>query len=77
MESFREEHMDWADRYSHYTRGRYTRHYFKPFMDKVQESIDSVNNGVYYPVVLTTSLEYILESSLQSNCVKTYVNKPS
>ena len=77
MESFREEHMDWADRYSHYTRGRYTRYYFKPFMDKVQESIDSVNNGVYYPVVLTTSLEYILESSLQSNCVKTYVNKPS
>lgn len=77
MESFREEHMDWADRYSHYTRGRYTRYYFKPFMDKVQESIDSVNHGVYYPVVLTTSLEYILESSLQSNCVKTYVNKPS
>ena len=77
MKSFHNEHMDWTERYSHYTRGRYTRHYFKPFMDKVQESIDSVNNGVYYPVVLTTSLEYILESSLQSNCVKTYVNKPS
>jgi len=77
MKSFHNEHMDWTDRYSHYTRGRYTRHYFKPFMDKVQESIDSVNNGVYYPVVLTTSLEYIRESSLQSNCVKTYVNKAS
>lgn len=77
MESFREEHLDWTERYSHYTRGRYTRHYFKPFIDKVQESIDSVNNGVYYPVVLTTSLEYIRESSLQSNCVKTYVNKAS
>ena len=75
--SFNEEHNDWSDRYSHYTRGRYTRHYFKPFMDKVQESIDSVNHGVYYPVVLTTSLDYIVESSLQSNCVKTYVNKPS
>jgi hypothetical protein len=46
-------------------------------MDKVQQSIDSVNYGVYYPVVLTTSLEYIRESSLQSNCVKTYVNKAS
>jgi hypothetical protein len=77
MKSFHNEHMDWTERYSHYTRGRYTRHYFKPFMDKVQQSIDSVNYGVYYPVVLTTSLEYIRESSLQSNCVKTYVNKAS
>jgi hypothetical protein len=75
--SFQEEHMEWTDRYSHYTKGRYTRHYFKPFMDRVQDTIDSVNHGVYYPVVLTTSLEYIGESSLQHNCVKTYVNKPS
>jgi len=75
--SFQTEHIEWSDRYSHYTRGRYTREYFKPFMDKVQDTIDSVNHGVYYPVVLTTSLEYIGESSVQNNCVKTYLNKPS
>jgi hypothetical protein len=42
------------------------------FIDKIQTKI-----GEYQPVLLTNSDEYNEESSVQSNCVKTYVTRPS
>ena len=73
---FKDEHLDWADKYEHYKRGYYTRIYpdsldysFKiPFIS---------GEDVYYPVILKTSDEYNEESQTQSNCVKGYIGRPS
>jgi hypothetical protein len=73
IEKFKDEHNDWSDRYSHYTKGTYTRYYTEEFLNKLREPI----LGEYYPVVLTTSSEYNDESNKQSNCVKTYVDRCS
>jgi hypothetical protein len=70
--SFHEEHMLWAERWSYYTKGIYTRLYNEYFVKSIEETI----NNQYYPIVLTKSKEYINESSLQNNCVKTYIDRP-
>lgn len=72
LQSFREEHIDWTDKWSYYTKGTYYRHYNEDFISKVTQPLG--NN--YYPLILVKSKEYIDESALQSNCVKTYVDKP-
>ena len=70
---FRDEHMEFTERLDFYTKGEYKRTYPKKFVEKIQENI----LGEYYPVLLTDSLSYNLESFNQSNCVKGYVNKES
>lgn len=77
LSSFNDEHTAWSDIYSQYLEGTYNRKYNEQFVGKVQEVIYGMNLGEYYPVVLTTSYEYNQESSRQSNCVRTYINKPS
>ena len=52
-----------------------SRIYSEPFVKKLSEPI-SFENETYYPVILTSSKEYNLESFVQSNCVKTYIKKP-
>lgn len=69
---FRDEHMEYTERLNFYTKGEYNRIYPKKFVEQVQEKILN-----YYPVLLTDSLSYNLESFNQSNCVKGYVNKAS
>ena len=73
---FREEHMDWSDKYTFYKRGRYTRTYADTLYQIVTNVI-SFEDENYYPVVLTTSDEYNSESNTQQNCVKGYVGRPS
>jgi hypothetical protein len=75
LSSFNKEHTQWSDKYAHYTTGTYTRYYSDTFVNGVQEKITNQLGVVYYPVVLTKSSEYNMESSLQSNCVKTYINR--
>lgn len=75
IRTFREEHVDWSDRISHYTKGTYHRIYNQRFIEDVEKPIMNTNLIDYYPVVLTESKEYNQESLLQNNCVKTYVNK--
>jgi hypothetical protein len=75
LSSFNKEHTQWSDKYAHYTTGTYTRYYSDTFVNGVQEKITNQLGVVYYPVVLTKSSEYNMESGLQSNCVKTYINR--
>ena len=71
-DDFRQEHLDWTDKIQFYKQGIYEREYPQYFVDKIQNSI-----GEYIPVLLTNSSEYNEESSTQSNCVKTYLGRPS
>lgn len=74
-EEFTQEHMDWSDRYSFYTTGKYYRTYNLDFENEVIKQFHFQNN-LYFPVLLRDSTEYNMESAIQSNCVKTYINKP-
>ncbi len=69
---FREEHLDWTDKIQFYKRGHYNRIYPTRLYDLIEKPI-----GDYYPIVLNDSHNYNEESSLQSNCVKTYIGRPS
>lgn len=71
-EFFREEHLNWSDKLQFYRNGHYTRVYPKHFYDEIEQPIDG-----YYPVILNDSTNYNEESSYQSNCVKTYISRPS
>lgn len=69
---FRQEHLDWSDKIQFYKRGHYNRIYPSYTYDTIESPIDD-----YYPVVLNDSTNYNEESSTQSNCVKTYIGRPS
>ena len=71
IEEFNKEHLDWTEKYTNYTKGKYTRFYDEKFLSKLREPL--LEN--YFPVPLTNSEEYVEESFRQSNCVKTYVDK--
>jgi hypothetical protein len=69
---FRQEHLDWTDKIQFYKQGHYSRFYPKYLIDSIEKEIDGVT-----PVLLTDSHSYNDESAVQSNCVKTYIGKPS
>lgn len=71
-DTFREEHLDWTDKLQFYKRGYYERIYPDYTYDLIEQPI-----GDYYPVVLNSSTNYNEESSVQSNCVKTYIGRPT
>jgi hypothetical protein len=71
-DEFRQEHLDWTDKIQFYRQGFYNRFYPQYFVDMIQNKI-----GEYVPILLTNSSQYNEESSTQSNCVKTYIGKPS
>lgn len=72
--SFTEEHYDLSEKLGYYTKGDFKRIYNQEFVKEVQKPI--ILDEAYYPVVLTTSKEYNMESHIQSNCVKGYINRP-
>lgn len=69
---FRDEHLDWSDKMQYYKNGFYTRIYSQTLYDKICKPIDG-----YYPVILNDTTSYNEESSIQNNCVKTYIGRPS
>ena len=69
-EDFRKEHLDWSDKLQHYKNGLYTRIYPEYMYELISKPIDT-----YFPVLLNNTLTYNEESSIQSNCVKTYIGK--
>lgn len=75
--SFIGEHSEWSEKYYQYMNGKYTRTYSQKFIEAIKPEIIGNEFSPYYPVVLTENAQYFEESSVQSNCVKTYVNKPS
>lgn len=69
-EKFTEEHYEWAEKIGSYQTAQYTRYYEKDFKEIVEKPIYN-----YYPVLLVDSKQYNIESFVQSNCVRTYVDK--
>jgi len=73
-DSFTNEHMVLSDKISFYTKGTFERIYGEEFTNRVQEPLN-IDGVTYYPMILKTSDEYNMESFIQSNCVKGYVDR--
>lgn len=71
-DSFTDEHYTWAEKIGSLSSAEYKRIYDGKFKEYIQTPIDD-----YYPVLLSDSKEYNIESFIQSNCVRSYVDKPS
>ena len=73
-DEFVDEHDEWSRNIESYTTGIVTRRHNKEFTNLIQKPF--VIGGVrYYPIILTTTDEYNNESSVQTNCVRTYVQR--
>jgi hypothetical protein len=71
IKSFREEHVDFTEKYDFYIRGHYDREYDSDFVKFIEQPF--IADGVRYtPILLQKNNQYIEESAHQSNCVKTY-----
>jgi len=75
-DDFREEHLNLTELNQYYTKGTFTRIYGDRFVDYISNPI-KYENETYYPEILKTSKDYNLESFVQSNCVKGYVQRAS
>jgi len=73
LKSFNREHVLWSDKLASYEKGEFFRFYSEDFTNRVTPPI--FNNENYYPVILTSTSEYNDESRVQSNCVRTYVQR--
>jgi len=69
---FNHEHYNVTELLEKFKEGKVTRIYNEEFIREVEEPIYGFNID-YYPVVLTSSVQYNEESKTQSNCVRTYV----
>jgi hypothetical protein len=68
------EHSEWSTLVQSYRSGTVTRFYGE---DAYLIEKQIYNNGeTYYPVLLKTTEQYEAESMVQSNCVRTYSEKP-
>lgn len=70
------EHINWSEKVDYYTNATYKRYYDGEFIDEIEKPI-TIFDEIYYPIILNESKNYIEESRLQSNCVKTYVDRAS
>jgi hypothetical protein len=77
LKEFNAEHVLWSDKVDFYTKGKYSRQYSEDFVNYISRTILTKNDGVFTPVVLQTSEQYVDESVIQSNCVRTYQDKAS
>lgn len=72
---FADEHFTLVSKLDYYKKGYYKRIYPEyPFREL--DTPIKCDGNVYYPVLLTTTDDYIDESSVQSNCVKGYIGNP-
>jgi hypothetical protein len=72
LEEFLEEHSLLTNKVSFYKNGSYIRHYNSEFITQIEKPF----NG-YCPFLLKNTQDYNNESFIQSNCVKTYIDKPA
>ena len=77
LKEFNAEHTIWSDKVDFYTTGRYSRQYSNEFVERVSKPIITSDKIAFNPIVLQSSEEYVDESVHQSNCVRTYQNRPS
>lgn len=72
LQTFDEEHELFSNRVSEYSNGTVNRIFDDKVVSLVEDPIYSFNGGVYYPVILKSTNDYVSESSIQHNCVRTY-----
>lgn len=77
IEDFVEEHEEFSNIYASYKTSTVTRLYSEKFEEALNEPIYSNDSSVYYPVLLKTTNDYIGETTVQSNCVRNYVDYPN
>lgn len=75
-DTFIEEHKIFSDKIGFYTKGFLQRFFHKTFENDLQKEINLLGS-IYYPVLLKNTDDYNNESFVQSNCVKTYSDRPS
>jgi hypothetical protein len=71
-DKFNEEHFEWSEKVGSLSSAEYKRLYDDNFKQYIETPIED-----FYPVLLSSSKEYNVESFVQSNCVRTYSDKPS
>lgn len=74
LKTFSEEHLALTEKISFYTKGILIRNFDENFLKTSQQEV-ILNDTFYFPILLTTTGEYNEESFIQSNCVKTYIDK--
>ncbi len=74
-DEFNEEHYRITELLENYRDGKVSRFNGKEFESEVNK-VMKYNCNDYYPVLLTNSTQYNEESKTQSNCVRTYIEKP-
>lgn len=74
FKEFGDEHYIWSDLIQSYKNGTVNRFYGGMMKQEIQEPIIGMHVD-YYPVLLSTALDYNQESQKQHNCVRTYVEE--
>ena len=74
-DEFNEEHYRITELLENYRDGKVSRFNGHDFQKELSEMI-MYDGFQFYPVLLTNSTQYNEESKVQSNCVRTYIEKP-
>lgn len=75
LHEFNEEHSNFTSKIEYHKKGFYQRIYPQKFKNQVEKVIEF--DGIkFYPVLITNTDEYVKESVVQNNCVKTYIGNP-
>lgn len=77
MKEFNEQHYDWTNELDFYKVGVYYREYNKKFKENLNQTIYGYDGIQYHINLLETSADYIEESIVQNNCVRTYQDRNS
>lgn len=72
LSSFNKEHAEFTEKVEYHKKGTYYRIYPEYMYEALGKSI-TYHNDKYYPVLLNETSNYVMESTIQSNCVKTYI----
>lgn len=75
--SFADEHYEISQVLGSYKNGIIKRNYGHQIENMIEQSIVSMMGIEFFPVLLKTTEDYNSESIVQSNCVRTYVEKPN
>jgi hypothetical protein len=74
LESFNQEHIDYSENLQKYTIGDRHRIYSNRFIEQLEKPI-LFEGKTYIPCVLKDFSEYANESLIQSNCVRSYIDR--
>lgn len=76
IHEFNEEHQILTSKIEYHKKGYYNRIYEEKLLEMIERPI-VIEENLYYPILIKNTDEYIRESCVQSNCVKTYIGNPS